>query len=84
MLRIDYTLEIYEPDDDSCVAAVFHSDKPFMTIAKGDYINTSFFTLSTPQGHLVATSVEHIIWEIPNSHQTQKVCIRTTKIKQHI
>ena len=80
-LATKYILEIYEPDDDSCVAAVFSSDTPFMPLAKGEYINTSVFTMSNPQGILQVVSVEHMLWEIEKSHQTQKVCIRTKKVK---
>lgn len=72
-----YTLEIYEPDDDSCVAAVYSSDTPFMDVSKGDYINTSMFSMSDPQGILEVVSVEHIFWVIEGGHQAQKVCIRT-------
>ncbi len=79
-LPIQYTLEIYEPDDDSAVAAVFKSNTPFMPLAKGDYINTSSFTMSAPQGILVVISVEHILWEIEGKHLAQKVCIRTSKV----
>lgn len=78
-LTTKYVLEIYEPDDDSCVAAVFSSDTPFMPLAKGEYINTASFTESVPQGILQVVSVEHLLWEIEKSHQTQKVCIRTIK-----
>jgi hypothetical protein len=72
-----YTLEIYEPNDDSCVAAVYSSDTPFMSVAKGEYINTSLFNMSAPQGILEVVSVEHIFWVIEGSHQAQKTCIRT-------
>ncbi len=78
-LPTKYILEIYEPGDDSCVAAVFDSDTPFMPLAEGEFINTSSFTMSTPQGILQVVSVEHILWVIEGSHQTQKVCIRTKK-----
>lgn len=78
-LPVEYTLEIYEPDDDSCVAAVYKSDMPFMPLAKGDFINTSAFTMSDPQGILEVVSVEHIFWELENKHIAQKVCIRTKK-----
>lgn len=76
-LPTQYTIEIYEPNDDSCVAAVYHSKTPFMPIAQGDFINTSMFNMSAPQGILEVASVEHIFWIIEGKHQTQKTCIRT-------
>lgn len=73
-------LEIYEPNDNSCVAAIFHSDTTVMSVARGDYINTGMFTMSELEGLLQVTSVEHIIWELEGKHQTQKVCVRTAKV----
>jgi hypothetical protein len=78
-LPTEYTLEIYEPDDDSCVAAVFKSDTPFMPVAKGEYINTSGFTMSEAQGVLQVVSVEHLFWEVEGDHVAQKVCVRTKR-----
>lgn len=75
----EYILEIYEPDDDSCVAASFKSDSPFMSVAKGDYINPDGFTMSEPKDILEVVSVEHLFWEIEGDHFTQKVCVRTKR-----
>jgi len=80
-LTTKYVLEIYEPNDDSRIAAVFTSDTPFMTIAKGEYINTSAFTMSNPHKVLEVVSVEHILWVIEGHHRSQKVCVRTTTVE---
>lgn len=80
-LPTNYVLEIYEPEDDRTVAGVFDSNTPFMAISKGDYINTSIFPESSFPGLLQVTSVEHILFEIENSHQTHKVCLCTKKAK---
>ena len=77
----EYILEIYEPDDDSCVAAAFKSDTPFMPASKGDYINTEGFTMSETKGILEVVSAEHLFWEIEGDHFTQKVCVRTKKVE---
>ncbi len=76
-LKTTYTLEIYEPDDDSCVVAVFESDTPFIPLAKGEYIHPGFFEMTDTKEILEVVSVEHILWKIEGSHQTQKVCVRT-------
>lgn len=76
-LKTTYVLEIYEPDDDSCVAAVFESKTPFISLSKGDYIHPGFFELSETKEILEVVSIEHIFWKIEDSHQTQKICIRT-------
>ncbi len=78
-LPCKYVLEIYEPEDDTLVVAAYESDTPFIPLAKGEYINSSTFTMSANQGILEVVSVEHMFWEIAGAHQTQKVCIRTKK-----
>ncbi|MDQ6997272.1 MAG: hypothetical protein Q9M17_00990 [Mariprofundus sp.] len=80
-LTTKYVLEIYEPNDDSRIAAVFTSGTPFMTISKGEYINTSAFTMSNPHKVLKVTSVEHILWEVEGRHRSQKICIRTNTVE---
>ena len=76
-LKTTYTLEINEPGDDSCVAAVFHSDTPFMPLAKGDLIHPGFFEETDTREILEVVGVKHIFWKIEDSHQTQKICIQT-------
>ena len=77
-----YVLEIYEPEDDSCVAAFFNSHQPFMSLSKGDYINPGMFVMTETRDTLEVVSVEHILWEIEDSHVAQKVCIRTKIAEQ--
>lgn len=76
-IKTNYILEIYEPGDDSCVAAHFESETPFVPLSKGEYINPGLFTMTDTRSTLEVVSIEHIFWEIDGSHQTQKVCIRT-------
>ncbi|GGY11292.1 hypothetical protein GCM10007160_42890 [Litchfieldella qijiaojingensis] len=76
-LPTSYTLEVYEPNDDSCVAAAYDSDTPFVAIAVGDYINPKSLNLANKVDMLKVTSVEHMLWQINGSHQVHKVCVRT-------
>ena len=76
-LPTKYILEIYEPEDDRCVAALYESASPFIPLCVGDEISSASLNLAIEKNRLVVTNVEHIFWEIEGSHQSQKVCIST-------
>lgn len=76
-LKTKYILEIYEPNNDSCVAASFESETPFMSLAKGDYLHPGFYEMTDTRDILEIVSLEHIFYKVEDSHQTQKVCVRT-------
>ena len=73
-MKIEYTLEIYEPDDDSCVFVVYKSETPFGALCVGDTIRTDRTIVP-----LKITKIEHLFWEIENSHIGNKICVSTTK-----
>lgn len=74
----EYHLEIYQPDDESCVAGSYTSDQPFMNISVGDTISPESMP-NSPEPMLVrVTEINHIIFTTPNSGITHKVCMYTT------
>ena len=76
-MKTEYHLEIYEPNDETCVAASYKSNSPFMSINVGDIINGQSLNLSDAQSPLRVKMISHIFWEIENSHTTHKTCIFT-------
>jgi hypothetical protein len=79
-LKTDYILEIYEPNDESCVAGIHYSSMPFMNFSKGDYINPMMLNQAIKPVAVQITSVEHLFWEAEGSHKTHKLCLRTTNV----
>ncbi|EJB8414100.1 hypothetical protein [Vibrio navarrensis] len=76
-MKMNYHLEIYEPEDPSCVAGYFESSSPFMTISVGDKISSHSLNQTDELKAVRVTKVEHILWEVENSHVAHKVCIYT-------
>ncbi|WP_434604091.1 hypothetical protein [Acetobacter oryzoeni] len=74
----EYYLEIYEPDDASCVAGFYSSDQPFMAISVGDVINGTSLPDMSKKHHVRVTKIEHIIFTNTTSGVTHKVCVHTT------
>lgn len=80
-LTTKYSLEIYEPNSARDVWVCFSSATPFMSIAKGDIVNPGMWPNSqAPMRVLKVVSIEHIIWEIENSHITHKICVFTKDV----
>jgi hypothetical protein len=81
MLTTRYSLEIYEPNSVSDVCVHFSSSTPFQSIAKDDIINPGLWPNSkSPMKVLKVVSVEHMVWEIENSHITHKICVFTKEV----
>lgn len=81
-MKTEYHLEIYEPDDNGCVAASWTSPAPFMAISVGDVIHGGCLNLSSSHKSLRVTLISHIVWEIENSHIAHKVCLYTELFQQ--
>lgn len=76
-MRIEYHIEIYEVNDSSCVAASYQSETPFMGISVGDVIHGGSMNLSSINKTVRISNIQHIIWEIKDSHIGHKLCIFT-------
>lgn len=82
-LRANYDLEIYLPGTTDTVIARYTSSHPFAAINKGDILSYASFNLcgDVNPGSLKVSNIEHIIWEIKDSHITHKVCVFTEPFK---
>jgi hypothetical protein len=80
-MKTEYHLEIYEPNDSSCVAASYQSDVPFMSMRVGDAIHGGSMNLSDTNKSVRITDIQHIIWEIKGSHTAHKICVFTEPLK---
>lgn len=76
-MRTDYHLEIYEPNDSSCVAASYVSNSPFMSLQIGDSINGISMNDSDLKYTVRIKDIQHIFWEIEGSHISHKICVFT-------
>ncbi|CAM6939525.1 hypothetical protein QDQ61_18860 [Citrobacter freundii] len=76
-MKTKYVLEIYEPDDDSCVAGLYESDNTFGALHVGHEINGFSLNMTESQNSVKITKIEHILWEVPGSHITHKICVST-------
>lgn len=76
-MKTQYILEIYDPEDSSCVAGLFESSRPFGALNVGDEINGNSLNHSESLKKVKITKIEHIFWEIENSHLTHKICVST-------
>ncbi|NAW91015.1 MULTISPECIES: hypothetical protein [unclassified Vibrio] len=76
-MKTEYHIEIYEPNDDRCVAASYKSESPFMAINVGNTIAGASLNLAEVCQTLRVTEVEHIFWEIDGSHKAHKICLFT-------
>jgi hypothetical protein len=76
-----YMLEIYSPAGRDNVMAYFTSDTPFQAISQGDVINRTTLPQAEVEGDraddLMVSSVEHILWNDPDSQSKHKVCVYT-------
>jgi hypothetical protein len=70
---VQYHLEIYEPGS-SDVLTVFKAEKPFWSIHAGDLINLGGKLLKV-------VSVEHMIWDVEDSHIGHKLCVFTEEVE---
>jgi hypothetical protein len=80
-MKTEYYLEIYEPNDSSCVAASYKSDVPFMAMRVGDAIHGGSMNFSDTNKTVRIKDIQHIIWEIEGSHTAHKVCVFTEPLK---
>ncbi|MFZ8766355.1 hypothetical protein LCE44_27340 [Vibrio harveyi] len=83
-MKTEYHLEIYEPDDSACVAASYQSDSPFMTPNVGDAIHGGSMNLSDTNKTVRVADIQHIFWEIENSHTAHKICVYTKPLNKDI
>ena len=81
-MKTEYHLEIYEPDDSSCVAASYESSTPFAGMNIGDAIHGASMNLSDTNKSVRIKDIQHIFWEIEGSHVAHKVCVFTEPLKQ--
>ena len=76
-MKMEYHLEIYEPNDSSCVAGTYLSDLPFATLSIGDAIHGSSMNHSNTNKTVRIKDIQHIFWEIEGSHTAHKICVFT-------
>ncbi len=81
MLPIQYYLEIYPPNDTSYIVAEYFSSTPFPSMNKGDIINATSLNKTDDRKTLIVKDIQHIIWEIEDSHIGHKLCIYTDLYK---
>lgn len=81
-MKTEYHLEIYEPDDSRCVAALYQSDMPFSTLSIGDVIHGGSMNLSNTNKSVRVKNIQHIFWEIEGSHTAHKICVFTETLKE--
>ena len=80
--NVQYHLEINKPGSAGDVWVVFQSERPFLSINTGDIINPgSWGNSNAPMKVLKVVSVEHIVWEIENSHIAHKLCVFTEEVE---
>lgn len=79
-MKTEYHLEIYEPGDNSCVAASYQGNTPFATLCVGDSIHGGSMNLSDTHKSVRVTNIQHIFWEIEGSHTAHKICVSTELI----
>lgn len=72
----EYHLEIYEPDDSSCVAGSYIKNTPFPAMHIGEAINGNGLNLSLEKRTVRIKDIEHIIWEIDGNFR-HKLCVHT-------
>lgn len=76
-MKTQYHLEIYEPDMNGCVAGHYKSDSPFGALSVGDEISGMSLNVSDRQKDLRIIKIQHIFWDIENSHTSHKICVWT-------
>ncbi|MBC3380425.1 hypothetical protein H8I69_15010 [Serratia fonticola] len=80
-MKTEYHLEVYEPDDSSCVAASYQSNTPFGSLKVGEAIHGGSMNLSDQNRTVRITDIQHIFWQIENSHTAHKICVFTELLK---
>ena len=75
----EYHLEIYEPDDRSCVAGAYTSDTPFPPMHIGEAIHGNGLNLSENRQTVRIKDLQHIIWEIKGKFR-HKLCVYTESL----
>lgn len=60
MVKTKYTLEVYEPGDNSTVAFVLNSESPFPAILVGHHLHWMKLRMGD---WLEVTHVQHMFWE---------------------
>lgn len=79
---VRYHVEVYEPGSADDLWVYFKTTKPLFSIHKGDIINPGMWPNSkAPMKVLRVVAVEHIIWEIENSHIAHKLCVFTEEVE---
>lgn len=76
-MNTKYIMEIYDPEDSSCVAALYESSTPFGALNVGDEISGHSLSFSDSLKNVKITKIQHILFEIENSHLTHKICVST-------
>jgi len=76
-MNTEYHLEIYPPNDTSYIIAEYTSNTPFASMNVGDIIHASSLNRTDEAKTLIIKDIQHIIWEIENSHVGHKLCIYT-------
>lgn len=73
-----YHLEVYCAGENGRDPIMSYSaGGPFMSFSRGDRIETMNWEGYSHLNGLVVESVEHIVWEIKDSHVSHKVMVRT-------
>ena len=80
-MKTEYHLEIYEPDDSSCVAASYQSETPFTALNVGDAIHGGSMNHSETNKTVRVKDIQHIFWEVEGSHTAHKLCVFTEQLE---
>lgn len=86
MADAKYMLEIYMPGSTQNVWESFESDTPFMAINQGDIINPTIWDGSqSPMKVLIATRIEHLIWQVPYTNTARhKILVFTREVENAV
>lgn len=77
----NYQLEIYQPGSVEDVAAYVESDKPFLTVSKGDLLNpVDSAAEANSDGILRVVGMEHILWK-SGADVRHKLCVFTENVE---
>ena len=74
-----YILEIYPPSGDESIA-LYESETPFGSFAKGDYYSRAFLSEGLMNEHYIIKEVRHLVWQAPKKPVTHKICIYTKEV----
>jgi len=65
-MKTKYYLEIYDPEDEECIAGSFESETPFGALHVGEKIEL----LNYGNDVFEITKIIHFFWDLPNGGQT--------------